>query len=357
MLSISKAELRRFLAYELGRPTMISDEDCDATDLVGSRSVSGLTQFDFMIQVARTVPHLQRAFKTPVIPASTLETIEEQIDRCMTGMPQHHQLKAVDYLDPGPTGPVVYLQNIRLLLHRHNLNPECPLEVKRLALNSCLAAAQDTAKILSRIMQDQPPSTPKTANLSTPPPARWEDTLRSASSAFLCMHIWRCTLFLAAWGDYEGAMLCATASQAIGKQRIVNSACGRYLEFCLRVLAEKGLRDRIQLEQDDELLAYISGDLQSNLDQAWIWQRGRAQSPRGFAPDTERSMQRDSEVREWDAWPSVIAIIRRLQEEQRQRPTSSHGVAPPLAPRINTTVSQKRAQVSPSNRISINDII
>ena len=338
---------------------MINDEDCDAPDPQYPHSSSGLTQFDFMIQVARTVPHLQRAFKNSVIPPPTLESIEDQINRCMTGMPQHHQLKAVDYLDPGPTGPVVYLQNIRLLLHRHNLNPACSLEVRRMALDNCLAAAQDTARILSRIMQDQPPSTPKTANLSTPPPARWEDTLRSASSAFLCMHIWRCTLFLAACGDYEGALLCAIASQAIGKQRIVNSVCGRYLEFFLSVLSEKGPQDRGQLVQDDEVLAYVSGDLQSNLDQAWIWQTGKVQSPRGFAPNTERNMYRESEVREWDAWPNVIAALRRFQEEQRQRqvPSHGHGSAPPLAPRIDTTVSQQRAQVSPSNRISIKDII
>ena len=337
---------------------MINDEDCDLTGPQDPNNASGLTQFDFMIQVARTVPHLQRAFKVSVIPTSTLESIEEQINRCMTGMPQHHQLKAVDYLDPGPTGPVVYLQNIRLLLHRHNLNPSCPPEVRRLALDNCLMAAQDTARILSRIMQDQPPSTPKTANLPTPPPARWEDTLRSASSAFLCMHIWRCTLFLAACGDYGGALLCATASQAIGKQRVVNSACGRYLEFFLGVLAEKGSRDRAQLEQDDELLAYVSGDLQSNLDQAWIWQTGKEQSRRAFGSDTsERNSYRDNEVGDWDAWPGVIAILRRFQDEQRLVQTPSHAGAPPQAPRINTTVSHQRAQVSPSNRISIKDIM
>jgi hypothetical protein len=395
--------LERYLSFEVGRPTMINDEDCEppaevARDGNVANSMNA-NQFDFMVKVARLIPHIQKAFKTPVIIPGILNAIDEQINNCMSMFPPQHQPHSSEYVDPGPSSPVVYLQNARLLLHRHNLSPASPPDSKAVAVDRCMSVARDTARMFSRFMIDPPQGEANTSS----PRGRWEDSLRAASSAFLCLHIWRCTLFLAGSGDFERALICAQSSAAIGKHRPINASCGRYLEFFLRVVCSKFRHGRVNFADDDELLTYVSADLQSNLDQAWIWQmekeHGHVSSHGRSHSSTSASMHdilHASDARDWDGWESNVQTLRELVEEQARRlhhqPPAPHHAQqsqqtqnpphppqvvpqqplPPkdgpgsafLAPRIETSTATTVGpypSVSPSisttNRMSIADLI
>ena len=368
---------------------MINDEDCEPPP--DERPPANLptspmdsNQFDFMVKVARTIPHIQKAFKTPVIPPGILSAIDEQINNCNSMFPPHHQIQSTEYLDPGPSSPVVYLQNARLLLHRHNLSPASPPDAKGVAIERCMAVARDTARMFTRVMRESPHS--------TNPLIKWEDSLRLASSAFLCLHIWRCTMFLAGSGDFDGALKCAQSSAAIGKHRPINSSCGRYLEFFLQIVSEKFQQGRVHFGDDDELLTYVSADLQSNLDQAWIWQNGGKHSPLATDDSMRNGILHSEDARDWNGWNGILSTLQRLSDERRHREQQQHhhhhhqqhqqqqhppsgpinlsqqqhlspskegSGGPFLAPRIDTAVSPLPS-ISPgasSNRMSIADLI
>lgn len=102
----------------------------------------------------------------------------------------------------------------------------------------------------------------------------------------LCMHIWRCTLFLLFGGHWEAALTCVRAHAAVGFAREVNVACGKNIAFFIEVLIEKKrssagkgrevqpqgyLGQRPRFDMDEEVLAYLSADLQAG-DEAWVWQ-------------------------------------------------------------------------------------
>ena len=317
------------------------------------------TRLETMVKMARMVPHLQRAFKTPIIPPVTIQSLEEQISRCMPAFPSNYQLGAPSQPGLDTAGPVVYAQSARILLHRHNLSPVCSLEARSAAIDTCMIAARDTARALSRIMQEPSPSTPESAT-----PSRWEESLVQASSAFFCLHVWRCALFLSACGDFEGALICARAGSAVGSARPINRACGRYLEFFLQVLHDRKQGERISLEEDHEVLAYLSGDLQSNLDEAWIWNSTAKESSREVEKEEvcggknqQQKSPKEENPEEWDGWTRVIAKLQNWLDERRQhQQLSPTGTGPLLTTRLDTTVPSV-AQVSPSNRMSIADII
>ena len=370
---------------------MINDDDCDVPGIrYSSQPLESppLGPFDLMVQVARIVPQLQRAFKITVIPPAMTAPLLEQIKACSMKLSSQHQPSSAEYLDAGSVVPMIHLQNLELLLHRHNLSPSCPAEARTMALEGCVAVAQETARFFSRIIPNPYPPTPGTP--AGPPPARWEEALRHASTAALCTHVWRCTLFLSASGDDEGALICAIASSAIGAARPVNRACGRYLDFWLGMLQERQRRGvharHSPLEEDDTLLAYLSADLQSNPDQAWVWQISAPPWPPDPAADVEVSPRShppmlgghhlpaaihsagdapaDLEARSWDGWARVVQTLRGWRDDAvggvraspTQRPPSGprlgpSPVPPPLAPppTANST--------SPSKRMSIADII
>jgi hypothetical protein len=53
----------------------------------------------------------------------------------------------------------------------------------------------------------------------------------------------------------------------------VNIACGRNLAFFLRLLTERlQSSGEVNLDKDEEMLAYVSGDLQASTDNSWVWQ-------------------------------------------------------------------------------------
>jgi len=185
---------------------------------------------------------------------------------------------------------------------------------------------------------------------------RWEDELASSASTFLCTHLWRTTLFLCFRSEYQAALVCVRASAAIGTVRAVNVACGRYLAFFIRNLLTVMQRgEGAYLDEDQDMVAYLSGDLQSTVGSAWIWQEDehdRSPSKSDVAQvDSSSASHREDDSDEWNGWEEIMKTLVRLLEEKRQAEQERVQGGPNPAPR--------EAVISPggSTRISIADII
>ncbi|WEW54784.1 hypothetical protein PRK78_000209 [Emydomyces testavorans] len=282
----------RVVVLELGRPLLIHDEDCDA-DLpsaieehlipegVPAPPEPRTTALLAIIHVLRSVSQLAKALRSRVISTETLEIFERHFRMCLATFPAEYRINSNQYLDPQSLSPIIYLQNTRLVLHRHNLSPACPPELRRNALEQCLAVAQDTTRILTRCMR-----APSALDSSSAGTGEWRYLFAAAASTVLCTHIWRCILLLLFKAEYSAALVCIRASAAIGGSRTVNNAAGRYVSFFLKCLLERQQRheDIVNLEHDEEMMAYVSGDLQARIDGSWVWQNSENYSPLTATP-------------------------------------------------------------------------
>ncbi|KAI9760462.1 MAG: adenine deaminase [Chaenotheca gracillima] len=366
----------RLLSLELGRPLLIDDNDCDAglpcpvddhyiretgTAIPPGSSQTGNLMLS-TIHVVRLVSPLMNVLKSPVIAPPTLSTFDNHFAACMASFPPHFQIRSSTYIDPFSLAPITYLQNASLILHRHNLSTLCPPDVRSAAIDHCAASARDTANLLSRSMHTPHPYSPSGSV------ARWETSLATCASAMLCTHIWRCTLFLCFRGYYSEALTCVQASTAIGDMRAVNQACGRHLSFFLRNLIEKLQRgEGDHLEQDEELMAYVSGDLQGSSENSWAWQGSETgmalsqidtQSPVG---DQRVNLERrpspltvstPGELKDWPGWEHVQRLLQALKDGQRGS-IQNHEVSA-VEPAV---MAQPQPSAQSSSRISIANII
>ena len=301
----------------------------------------------------------------------TLETFERHFRMCLSTFPAEYRMKSDQYLDPRSLGPIIYLQNTRILLHRHNLSPACSPEMRHFALDQCLAVAHDTTRILLRCMQRS--SATAVAN-------DWRYDLSAAATTALCTHIWRCTLFLLFRAEYSAALVCIRACSAIGDVRAVNACTGRYTTFFLKCLVERRQRNDVYgLERDEEMMAYVSGDFQNRLEGSWVWQNGDLQSPLDVTPARSASSSADPSPLtlkfneptpqkdvEWEGWDWIERTVEYLlNEQQRTAPAPERiGAKPPItpdAPRPDIPVERKKVddppQTSNVSRISIASII
>ena len=354
------------VAYELGRPSMISDEDITplAEDEAEWEDGQPMSRLETIVSVAKAASHLRRAFKNPVVSPPLAQTVDADLNRCMSRLPPHLHLTANERLAPSEMHIILYLQDIRLLLHRHNLNPSCPPDVRESGITECLSVAKNTARLLSRVLITDPQLDGQDGTDADACQLRngknWEKDMRLFSSTFMCLHIWRCMLFLTACEDFEGALLCAMAGRAVGKARAINGACGRYYEFFLDFCVDRRRHKLMPLEEDEELIAYLSADLQGNLDQAWVWQdeRDGKETP---AQDGTAPLVDGEDEAEWNSWDRMVEELKRLLEEQKpragvQQAASQGSNGSYLAPKVETAASPTQ-QLSPSNRMSIADLI
>lgn len=374
------------LSLELGKPAIINDEDCEvelpmAPDEIPTQSdrswvppsmAHSSSAFLSVLRVVREISHLLNVLKSPVLSPATLQSCDTQFNHCLAAFPAHQQTRGTEYLDPSSILPIIYLQNARFILHRHNLTILSASEVRAAALDHCAMIARDTAQLLSRCMID-PPTLPLQ---HSPTRNSWTSRLTSAASAFLCAHIWRCTLLLCLRGDFEAASTCARASAALGDARPINVACGKYVDFFLgRLMQKQHSEVRAYVENDEEMIAYASGDLQGSIEHSWIWQGGEStwnqplQSPNGsktkaideglvleIGPD--RGFSRAG-------WQRIIETVDRLAREQQHDQRQRHAQGFPLPPLPGESAhlaSSHNAGNPPgiplgSNRISIANII
>lgn len=373
------------LSLELGRPATIKEEDCDvelpnpiSDDFINEElrwigSPQDMTRTALLptAHVVGPIARLLRLLNGPQIAVDTLRTYDLHFDQIMQRLPALHQSHTDGYAEVTESMPFYYLQNARLMLHRHNLTPRCDQQSRAQAIRACADVAKVTATLLRRSMQDPPSS-------ETVDPSQdhnsWEKRLVAGASAFLCTHVWRCTLFLLFQLEFDAASTCTRASAVLGNARPINMACGRYLEFVLGQMIVK-LRDHINLDTDEELLAYISGDQQGSFQNSWIWHdhndglqlddrlqdEANGHVSRNHVPCSETDFEA-TERSEWAGWDRIPKLILGLAEEHKrvkdseslpldERAPSSPVHLPSLAAVSETSVPAAR------ERLSIKDLL
>ncbi|KAK2865476.1 hypothetical protein FQN49_003530 [Arthroderma sp. PD_2] len=340
----------RLSALELGRPLAINDDDCDIglpspieEQLISEGDHTSSEQKSnpllVIVHIMRCVSQLTKTLKSSVISSDTLELFDRHFRTCLNTFPADYHMQSNQYLDPRSLSPVIILQNTRLVLHRHNLSPVCTAETRNAAMNHCLAVACDTTGILTRCMRSPTstePGSPSKANGDD-----WRYLLAAAANSVICKHIWRCILLLLCRADYASALVCIQASSAIGDARASNVASGRYIAFFLKFLLEKQQNgNSLSNEEDEELMAYVSGDLQSTMDNSWVWRStgpGSALDPSTKSPSVASNSSNtplkaeavestrtgvispEEQSLEWEGWAWVEMITQRLLSEQQQQ--------------------------------------
>lgn len=369
--------LYSLLSLELGRPALIKEEDCNVgmpspiddqymhsnNDWLSPTHGQVTSPLLPTIQVIGGIAKLLRVLKNRHLAAMALEAYDSHFKECMQGFPVYQQIRINDYMDPIELPPIMYLQNARLMLHRHNLTPTSTAKDRTAALDQCASTAADTARLLRRCMQEIPP---ESRSSITEQNDSWEKRMVSAASAFLCTHVWRCALFLSFRSDFENAIWCAQASATLGASRPVNIACGRYLQFFLKEMVAK-VNQGTQLDKDEEMVAYVSGDLQGSFENSWVWKGSKGDvylgKPFQSAATTGNANANatatpETDAYTWNEWDNVLSLLDHLfhekQQEQQQRVIKETSLRPPLmlpplAPSPNTR--------NPSNRMSIQDLI
>lgn len=329
--------LDRMMSMEQGRPFLIDDSDCDVAlpepfddhflhteGPVHPVNAAPLTHFmHVIINITRSFSAIRRAFSSLVIEPPRLATFDNHFLGCQKMFPEACEANNVSLIAPHMLMPLSYLLSARLLLHRHNLAPGCPPEARSDAIQQCKATAIETANLIARV----------------------NVTLADAATALLATHIFRSTLFLLFTGCYELASTCLRALKSIDARRDVVIPCGRFLSFFLQILGAKqrelskilprsttpgyppqaaipdprAIQDRLQ--HDEELLIYVSADMQACTETAWVWIGAEREAPLGMPPSPigggivhtdNRTGLNAKERDEWGGWDTLIELTRSL---------------------------------------------
>lgn len=335
----------RLLGLELGKPLLIHDGDCDTAypeaaedDQITEKGIQERTSSTPLlatIHIVRSFQSLTSLLKSRSLPRDALEGREHYFDGCLSLLPQRFHPAAREPLDPRTIAPLIWLQNARLILQRHNLSPASSPACRLQAMEQCVMIARDTARILSRCLEASFPSKHALAQRRS--------ALAMSASTLLCMHLWRCLLLLLFRGEYAPALALVQAASAIGPARQVNGFCGRYVEFFLRTIdARIQMGHRGNFDHDEELIAYASGDLQNSPDSSWIWEEhdgqpesnwvdsvGAAANPSDPAGSTSSdggptADESDAEVGDWRGWDRIADQVQSLLDScPHQRPTAA----------------------------------
>jgi hypothetical protein len=329
----------------LGKPMLINDDECDTEypTLQDDEKRSPGTADSWSdttapplllpsILVARLMSPIARSLRSLCVTNETLLKFDGHFDSCIRAFPPGLNLGQGPPIRPEHIHPVIHFQNARLMLHRHNLSPSCSPEQRAQAVECCVKTAQESAVILSRCMS---------SDVSTQPVDMLQRMVSTATAIF-CAHIWRSMLFLLFKPLDENFFILLRLASAIGTSRAINISCGRYLSHCLRVLVDKlESSSPIDLEQDEEVVVYLSGDLQST-NNSWAWgsaetgthlsrrqKHGRTKlspSEQSLWSDTDSShvtlwdnRLSSQEEQDWGGWQTVEQGARYLHALQERR--------------------------------------
>jgi len=329
-----------------------------------------------IVQITQIFAGLYQTLKSSTVPLHSLHTFEELIQSKFLLFPMAYQPDSDAYLPPAALSLITTLQVGRFQLHRRNLSPMCPPHERGTAINSCVAVAHDTAKYISRTLCE------------TDPEKSWQRRIKQIASNLICIHMWRCMLILCLRGDYKAALMCVRVSATIGDARKINTACGKNVLFFLDQVMERTHRvgSHVQVENDEEMLAYASGDLQSSLEHSWAWAgavdadathpsshhsmkpAGAAEALPTMLPLRLNTSPVENGVSEWAGWGQVEHVMKILMSEQQ--PRIAAGPAPTyyppphnpmkrvqLAPEAPPVSPAKPKPASDSSRMSIANII
>ncbi|KAK3614552.1 hypothetical protein LTR22_027740, partial [Elasticomyces elasticus] len=346
----------RITALEIGRPLQIDEEDCDVAEPtpvdeegirptgivmppIGRASSNALMA---MIPVVRIMSQMKKTLKSRTVAAATLNTYDDHFRSIAASYQDPFPLHSEVYLDPRLVIAACNLPTMRFFLYRHNLSTACRRGDRIDALDRCLKVAQDTAHYLQRSMQ--PPRGPSgSGHYSSTHLSNWAIAFRCVTPAFFCAHLWRCTLVLCLRLDFHAALTVVQASATVSDMKKLNIACGRHLAFYLDKLIGR-IRDgatKQSLENDEEMLAYASGDMQGSAEKSWVWagsetganltqmpgvngrSPGRTTPPHmQMGPDVTRKTRgplSEKELQEWGGWENVQRKIQVLLQEQQQQ--------------------------------------
>lgn len=333
-----------------------------------------------IIQVTRIHQPLYQALKSSIISPQVLQSFDEQFRARASLLPEAYRLGSSAALETTALPPLFTLLSAQFHLYRRNLTPASRPPVRAEALSRCISIAQDTAKYISRTLHSPTKSDSEKS---------WQVRATLIASNTMCLHLWRCILVLCFRGDYDAAFMCLHLSSAIGNTRKVNSECGKNIVFFLEQLlgrVRSGHGSPQQLEHDEEILAYVSGDIQGSVENSWVWAGTNLTSPTSSQrspPSTTHSHGADQPMRDvlplrtassspkqsasvWDDWARIEHLIRQLTEENRPRtatyyPTPHNPVKRvQLAPDTNSSpkpVPPPSPAPSSTSRISIANII
>ncbi|KAI1439078.1 fungal-specific transcription factor domain-containing protein [Xylaria sp. CBS 124048] len=325
----------RTISLDLGRPFIIDDLDCDVAlpepcddhllESEGSmltHHAARPTQFlHAIINVVRSSTALRKAFSALVIERPRLATFDRHFVDCQNLFPSILDPSNIETIAPHILMPFAYLLNSRLHLHRNNLAQACPLEARMEAIDQCTSIALETSRLLGR----------SSANLA------------DLANTLLVTHVFRSTLFLVLAGYRDQAIICVRFLKSVHGKRDIAVACGRYLSFFTRTIRSKqqdvaGYLPRLSIQgyppppssmdpraiqeallRDEELLLYVSFDMQANAEYAWIWTGGE-RDPAGPPPVTvtglkaveKRTGLTIDEQQDWGGWDNLVDLVRAL---------------------------------------------
>ncbi|POS85188.1 hypothetical protein EPUL_005105 [Erysiphe pulchra] len=365
----------RQISLEYGRPPFIKDTDCNVSlpnaieDHQIYEAVVSLPSNNNpcnmilpILNVIRAISPLINTLMTPVIDESSLKMFDAHFSACIAAFPPSFMLNSHEPLDPQALVPMCYLMNARLVLHRHNLTILCQLDARLNAIEQCIRTSLDSAALISRAMAW----------------TKLSQSFGTAAHAMTCTHIWRCTLFLLYGGQYDAALTCIRASSLIGTLRDVNICCGRNIAFFLDVLIERrrsgsllGSRDQHHL--DEEIIAYLSGDLQANLDNSWVWLDNESgltldecnerdnilpnfYTREGVNNDESKSIHSESDLSDWGGWQRIeyqVSLLIRESDGYANTSSRSHHNSGSTS---SATISTQE-RLKGSERMSITNII
>lgn len=344
------ADMSRITSLEVNKPMLINDNDCDIAlpSPVEDRYIQPQSFFRThantapftgslaVIQVTRMYAPLYQTLKSSIISPQTLQSFETQFRSRAQQLPDAYQSASTAALETAALPPLFTLLSAQYHLYRRNMSPACHPTERREALRQCATVAQDTAKYISRALHSPPKAEMEKS---------WPARVAPMASNLTCMHLWRCILTLCFRGDYDAALMCSHMLSVVGNMRQIGAGCGKNLVFVLdRLLdrARSGQGSPQQLEYDEEMLAYVSGDVQASVEHGWAWAGtdlastrsppattfGASRLPGQDQPMRDRPTSASSSI-EWDGWGRVDQLIRQLMDENRPRTAQPPTYYPP----------------------------
>jgi ribosomal protein L37AE/L43A len=352
--------LDRLLASELGHPFSIQDNDCDVSLPVGMddqfiqddgmmvpNGAEPLTHSLLaVIHVVRSYSSMLTALKSPVLGSSQLSKFDSHLRKCLGTFPPACDPSSTVPLSPHFLAPLAFVLHARMVLHRHHMAPGCPGDTRLVAIENCTLVALDTASLISRT----------------------NSPLGDVATSLLTTHVFRSALFLLLTGYFDYATTCIRALASIDGRREVAVPCGRYLSFFIPILASKRAEHAAylarntppttyprphsapepsalltSLARDEELLAYVSADLQASPERSWLWNGMERETGFGDSGSTSAAQARDTrgglfsqeqrtgltdgEREEWGGWSRLEVAVRNLSTSvvpaKTPTPTSS----------------------------------
>lgn len=360
--------LDRSMATEMGHPFLVDDADCDvrlpaAVDDHyiqddGMHVPSGAEPLTHsllaIIHVVRSYTAVVKALQFASVPSSHLAGFDGHFKKCLNTFPPACDPSSTVALAPHFLPPLAYLLHARLMVHRHNLSPACSPEMRFAAVENCTHIATETASLVSR-----------------------SHTPEEGATALFASHLFRSALFLLLTGSFDQAITCIRALASIDSKRDVTAAAGRFLTFFVSVLGAKRAEyiNRLSREtaanpnsalllsiaRDEELLAYVSSDLQASPSRTWVWIDMEHDPPSNdtnpiqqaapgatvFQPD-QRTGLTEAELKEWGGWARLEGAVRALSPNPNTAWSSS--LPPPSIknePPVSSTIGEAKRMPEP----------